>query len=137
LAVVLTFWFVLSTSAYDYRLSPETVREAYYFGRSSDRGKVAEFLGQYIRVFPSQDRNTLVVRIELRTPYQRVVQQSWDNQADYRAQQAERDSAAQSEMVEVRLYLVFDNSHPEPRKSVRFNRENSKARPDTIAAAEA
>jgi hypothetical protein len=129
--MALTFWFVFSTSAYDYPLSPEAVREAYYFGRSSDRGKVAEFLGQYVRVFPSQNRNTLVGRIELRTPYQRVVQRSWDNQADYSAQLAESDYAAQSDMVEVRFYLVFDNSHPSPSDlysdsegKVRDHREN-------------
>jgi hypothetical protein len=104
----------LSTTAYDYPLSPEAVREAYHFGRSSDRGKVAEFLGQYTRVFPSQERSTLVGRIELRTPYQRVVQRSMDNQADYSAQQAEKDYAAQSGVVEVRFYVVFDNSHPSP-----------------------
>jgi hypothetical protein len=107
---ILTFGTV--TLAYDYPLSSEAVREAYFFGCSSDRGKVANFLGQYVRIFHSDNQISFVGRIELRTPYQRIVKRSWDNQANYSAQQAESDYATQSDTVEVRVYLVFDNSNP-------------------------
>jgi hypothetical protein len=111
-AFLLTVILASPVHAYNYPLSPEAVREAYFFGRSSDSGKVAEFLGEYIRVFHSQNGNTFPGRIELRTPYQRVVQRSWEIQAAYSAQQAEIDYAAQVDTVEVRVYLVFDNSLP-------------------------
>jgi hypothetical protein len=38
----------LSAIAFVYPLQPESVREAYFFGRSTDREKVATFLGQYM-----------------------------------------------------------------------------------------
>jgi len=107
---ILTFGTV--AVAYDFPLSSQAVREAYFFGQSSDRGKVAKFLGEYVRTFPSDKSNPSVGRIELRTPYQRVVKQSWDRQSNYSAQQAEADYAAQSSVVEVRVYLGFDNSEP-------------------------
>jgi hypothetical protein len=104
---VLLVALVASPSAHslDYPLSPEEVRQAYFFGRSSDRGKVSEFLGQYIRVFQPHEGGTFVGRIELCTPYQRVVRRSWDNQADYSAQQAQIDYDVQADMVGVRVFL--------------------------------
>jgi hypothetical protein len=42
---------VTSINAYEYPLLSETIRQAYFFDRSSDGGKVLEFLGQYIRLF--------------------------------------------------------------------------------------
>ncbi len=130
-AVVLGLLLALPAGAYDFPLSPEAVREAYFFGKSSDRGKVAKFLGDYIRVFHSQDASSFPGIIELRTPYQRVVKRSWENQADYNAQQAESDYAEQTDTLEVWVYLVFDNSHPGPSDlytdgdgRVRDHREN-------------
>jgi len=58
-------------------LSSEQVREAYFLGRSSDRAKVAEFLGKYRRIFTLQDKPICVGTIELFTPYQRIVRSSW------------------------------------------------------------
>jgi hypothetical protein len=94
-------------------LSTEQVREAYFFGRSSDRAKVAEFLGRYRRIFTLQDKPICVGTIELFTPYQRIVRTSWSAPAGYSAQNAERDYSATGDMIDIRVYLVFDNSHPD------------------------
>lgn len=102
------------TTAYVYPLGQESVREAYFFGRSSDRGKVAEFLGQYMRTFQPREGNSFVGRIELRTPYQRIVQRSWENQADYSAQQAQIDDGTQADMIGVRVFLHFGGGRPGP-----------------------
>ena len=92
---LLSFGIGAECCAFEWPVSPETVREAYFFGRSSDRAKVLEFLGQYEHVFQLRDSNSLVGRIELHTPYQRVVQQSWEASAsNYSAQQAKMDYAA-------------------------------------------
>jgi hypothetical protein len=112
LALMLVVGVTLPLSAYDWPLSPEAVREAYFFGRSSDRGKVAKFLGEYVRHFPPQGGNSAVGIIELRTPYQHVVQQSWENQAGYSAQQAQIDYASHANLVEVRVYISFHGAHP-------------------------
>jgi hypothetical protein len=113
-ALLLSLILALPVCAYDYPLSPEMVRQAYFFAHSSDRGKVAEFLGQYIRVFQPQDGNSFVRRIELRTPYQRVVQRSWEKQADYSAQQAQIDYAAQADVVGVWVLLHVGVGRPGP-----------------------
>ena len=92
--------------AFIYPLQPESVREAYFFGRSPDRAKVAEFLGQYMRRFQPRNGGPNVGYIELRTPYEQAVLRSWENQTGYSAQQAQIDYAAQPGiMVRVFLYV--------------------------------
>jgi hypothetical protein len=111
---LLTFSLGAECCAFDWPLSPEVVREAYFFGRGSDRAKVAEFLGQYIWVPQAHDRNSFAGRIELRTPYQRVVQRSWETTANYSAQQAQIDYAAQSDIVGVRVFIYLAAGGPAP-----------------------
>jgi hypothetical protein len=94
------------------RLSPESVREAYFLGRSSDRAKVLQFLGRYRRIFTLQVKPSEVGTIEIFTPYQKVVQNSW-SKLSYSSQQAEKDYVATGDTVTVRVYLVFYNNHPE------------------------
>ena len=96
--------------AYMYPLSEESIREAYFFGRSTDRGKVAEFLGQYIRRFQPRNGGPDVGGIELRTPYEQVVLRSWENQTGYSAQQAQRDYAAEPGIVKVRVFLIVGSA---------------------------
>jgi hypothetical protein len=111
---LLTFGIGAECCAFDWPLSPEAVREAYFFGRGSDRTKVAEFLGQYIRVLQPQDSNSFAGRIELHTPYQRVVQRSWETTANYSAQQAQIDYASQSDIVGVRVFIYLAAGGPAP-----------------------
>ena len=47
-AVILCLIAPRNAIAFIYPLQPESVREAYFFGRSTDREKVATFLGQYM-----------------------------------------------------------------------------------------
>lgn len=111
---LLPFGIGAECCALDWPLSPEVVREAHFFGRSSDRAKVAEFLGQYERVFQLREKNSFVGRIELHTPYQRVVQRSWETVSNYSAQQAQLDYASESDIVRVRVFVYLDASGPAP-----------------------
>jgi hypothetical protein len=111
---LLAFSIGAECCAFDWPVSPEAVREAYFFGRGSDRVKVAEFLGQYIWVPQPQDRNSFAGRIELHTPYQRVVQRSWETTANYSAQQAQIDYASQSDIVGVRVFVYLPAGGPAP-----------------------
>lgn len=108
-AFLLAIVLAAPACAYDYPLSPEAVREAYFFGRSSDGGKVMEFLGRYMHRFPSENRKVSPGIIELRTPYERIVKKSRDDQVNYSAQQAAIDYAAQANTVEVIVYFGFYN----------------------------
>lgn len=100
--------------AFDWPVSPEAVREAYFFGQSSDRATVAKFLGQYIRDPQPQDRSSFAGKIELHTPYQRVVERSSESTANYSAQQAQIDYAAQSDIVGVRVFVYLPAGGPAP-----------------------
>jgi hypothetical protein len=111
---LLTFAIGAECCAFDWPLSPEAVREAYFFGQSSDRAKVAEFLGQYERVFQLRDRDSFVGRIELHTPYQRVVQRARETASIYSAQQAQIDYASQSDILRVRVFVYLDAGGPAP-----------------------
>jgi len=107
-ALILCFMAARNVIALIEPLPPESVREAYFFGRSSDRAKIMEFLGQYTRRFELRSGGPNVGTIELRTPYQQVVLRSWERQADYSAQRAQIDYAAQSGLIQVRVYVFLD-----------------------------
>lgn len=98
---------VPSLGAYVFPVSEESVREAYFFGSGTEHEKVAEFLAQYLRRFPPANTGPSVVEIELRTPYERVVVRSLQNSVGYSAQQAQKDYAAEPDLVVVRLFLTL------------------------------
>lgn len=103
------------TTALVYPLSDESIRDAYFFGCSTDRVKVAEFLGQYSRRFEPRDRGPGVWEIELRTPYEQVVLLSQDRQTTgYSAQQAQIEYHAGPGLVKVRVLLFLGVGRPGP-----------------------
>lgn len=105
-AVILCLIAPLSAIAFIYPLQPESVREAYFFGRRTDRGKVATFLGQYTCRFQSGNGSPNVAYVELRTPFEQVVLRSSENQTiGYSAQQAQIDYDAQPGLIAVRVFL--------------------------------
>ena len=112
--ILLTLALALVARAYEYPLSPEAIREAYFFTRSNDRAKVAGFLGQYIRRFRPKVDGPDVGAVELHTPYQQVVRRSWENQTGYSAQQAQADYAIKPEFIEVRAFLYLGGSRAGP-----------------------
>ena len=93
-----------SAIAFIYPLQSETVREAYFFGRGTDREKVVTFLGQYTRIFQPHSGKPSVGEIDLRTPFEQVVLRSW-NQITYDVQQAQIDYDAQPGLIAVRVFL--------------------------------
>jgi hypothetical protein len=106
--ILLTAALAASVCAYDYPLSSTAIRQAYFFGRSTDRAKVAEFLAQYEHRFHPQQGGPGVGLIELRTPYEEVVRRSSENQTTgYSAQQAQIDYAAQPDLIKVQVFLFF------------------------------
>jgi hypothetical protein len=109
-ALIVCFMAARNAIALIEPLQPEAVREAYFFGRSSDRAKVMEFLGQYTRRFELRSAGPNAGYIELRTPYQQVVLRSWEKQADYSAQRAQIDYSAQSGLIQVRVYIWLDGA---------------------------
>jgi hypothetical protein len=105
-AVILCLIAPLSAIAFIYPLQPESVREAYFFGQSTDREKVATFLEQYTCRFQPANGKPNVGYVELRTPFEQVVLRSSENQTlGYSAQQAQIDYGAQPGLVAIRVFL--------------------------------
>jgi hypothetical protein len=109
-ALILCLIAPRSATAFIYPLQPESVREAYFFGRSTDREKVATFLGQYTCRFEPGSGKPNVGYIELRTPFEQVVLRSSENQTiGYSAQQAQIDYDAQPGSIAVRVFLYLSS----------------------------
>jgi hypothetical protein len=89
-----------SVFAFENPLSEESVREAYFLGRSTDYEKLNHFFEQYVR-YP---KAAAVGPISLRTPYDQVVLRAWQNW-DYNAQQAHIDYEAQRNLMVVSFSL--------------------------------
>lgn len=93
-------------SGYLYPLSDESVREAYFLGKSTERAKVIGFLAAYTHRFePRHDGYPGVGVIEFQTPYEQVVLRSFEHQTTgYDAPQAQADYALQPQLV-VRVFV--------------------------------
>lgn len=64
-----------SVFAYEYLLSTEDIRTAYFIGNRGDV-TTAEFLEQYTRRFPAPDNGPRIGMIQLLTPYAQVVERA-------------------------------------------------------------
>ncbi len=127
-AILLTLTLALPVNAYEYPVSPQAIRQAYFFGRSTERAKVLNFLGQYVRRFEPRNGGPGVGRIELRTPYERIVLRSWDNQPGYSAQQAQLDYSGLGQTVEVQIFLYLGDDAAHPRPSDLYSDSEGQAR---------
>jgi hypothetical protein len=101
-----------SAAAFVYPLNEESLREAYFLGRTTNGEKVAKFLGQYVRRFQVPVKGPHVAEIEFRTPYEQVVLRSWQKSIGYSAQQAQKDYAVQPDRVVVRVLIHLTPTYP-------------------------
>ncbi len=95
----------LSTAAYDFPLSNQEVREAYFLGQRRD-DSTAKFLTPYFKRLPATKAPWQVAEIEVRTPYQQVVLRSRQSLPGYSAQQAWEEYRKRVPQVVVRIYLA-------------------------------
>jgi hypothetical protein len=107
-AIALTLCLAAAQSmiANVYPVSEESVREAYFFGQSTDRAKVAGFLGQYSRRLPCPNKGPCATEVTLHTPYEQVVRRSSENSVGYSAQQAQQDHAAAHDLLVVDVLVA-------------------------------
>ena len=103
LLLILGALLLREAAAFEYPLSPEQVREAYFLGRDVDnRG---EFFGRYIHLLKIHRTGMDVHLIEFRTPYERVALQSQKHWANYDVLDAEQDHAKHPNRVIVRVLI--------------------------------
>jgi len=93
------------TSAYDYPLSNQAVREGYFLGQRRDES-TAKFLARYVKRLPATKYPWQVAEVEVRTPYHQVVLRSRQSLPGYSAQQAWEEYRKRKPLIVVRVYMV-------------------------------
>jgi hypothetical protein len=90
--------------AYDYPLTQEAVREAYFIGQRHDQS-TRDLLAKYVKRLPPSKTPWQVTEVEVRTPYQQVVLRA-QQALNYSAQRAWEDYRKSDPRVIVRLYML-------------------------------
>jgi hypothetical protein len=99
-------------AAYVHPLSQESIREAHFLAHTPDAKKRAAFFERYTRHFPLPVKGPYVESIEFQTPYEQAVLRSLRHWNNYDAQQAEKDYAAQPDVVMVRILIHSTPTYP-------------------------
>jgi hypothetical protein len=100
--------------AYEYPLSPEAIREAYFFGKANP-DKKTEFLEKYTHHLPLPKSGPYVAWIEVETPFACVVKKVARMPLNYHAQEAEQDFLGKPGCFHVRVEIDFTPTYPDPR----------------------
>ncbi|MFY9585612.1 MAG: hypothetical protein WAR21_14085 [Candidatus Acidiferrales bacterium] len=111
LALAVSLLVAQAVAAYEHPLDSHSIREAYFLGRRHD-DKTAAFMGQYLKRPPLPKSGPHVAEIEIRTPYEQVALRAAQAPGSYTAQQAEKDYAAQSNLILVRVRINLTPTYP-------------------------
>jgi hypothetical protein len=101
---------VLSVSAFDFPLSDESVREAYFLGQRHDE-KISLFFETYRRYLPAPKSGPHVFMAELLTPFAETVEVSRKHGAGYSAQQAQLDYRSRGNSMRVGVHVSYTNTY--------------------------
>lgn len=74
-AAIIALAIALPAPAYDYPLSPEAVRDAYFLGKANS-AKRAEFFAKYTQQLPSPKTGPHVAMVQLETPFAVVAERT-------------------------------------------------------------
>ena len=92
--------------AYDYPLSSEAVREAYFLG-SGDPNKRAQFYEQYTKRYAIPKTGQYVGLIEFETPFVLIAQRVSENVSNYFAQDAEQEFLGKPATCRIRVEVYW------------------------------
>lgn len=97
--------------AFDYPLSPEAIREAYFLGKqNADRRQ--EFLRPYKHSLPVPETGPQVGLIEVQTPFTFVAEQVASRHGNYHAQEAEQEFLGKRGHFRVHVEIYFTATYP-------------------------
>jgi hypothetical protein len=99
--------------AYDYPLSPEAIREAYFLARAS-LDKQQAFFEPYRHVLPIPKSGPHVRLIELETPFACLVDAIARAPMGYHAPDAEKDYLGKQGQFRVHVEIAFTATYPNP-----------------------
>src|SRR5271155_5886204 len=92
--------------AYNYPLSPEAIREAYFLGKG-DANRRADFFGKYTQQLPAPKKGVHVAVIQFETPYVVIAERVSQNVSNYFAPDAEQEFLGKPGICRVRVQVYF------------------------------
>jgi hypothetical protein len=92
--------------AYDYPLSSEAIREAYFLG-SGDPNKRFDFFAKYTKTYPIPKSGQYVGSIEFETPYVVIAERVSQSVPNYFAQDAEKEYLGKPVVCRVRVEVYY------------------------------
>ena len=104
---------------FDYPLSREAIREAYFLGKASPE-KLQAFLQPYKHELPAPERGPEVALIEVETPFTFIAENVSRTGLSYHAQEAEQDFLGKPEPFRIHVEIYFTATYPGPETNV-FN----------------
>ena len=106
---VLVVMLTSSAFAYDYPLSSEAIREAYFIGNRRDKS-AADFIQKYTHHFPVPDSGPYVAMIQLETPYAQIVERA-EQAVNYHAPDAVQEFLGRPAAFRLRVQIYFTPSY--------------------------
>jgi hypothetical protein len=111
--LLLALMIAQTVRAYDYPLSPEAIREAYFLGKG-DPNKRAEFFEKYTQFYPVPQSGQYVGMIEFETPYVLIAERVSQSVGNYFAQDAEQDYLGKPAVCRVLVQVDYGGSSVSP-----------------------
>ena len=110
-AVVMALALLLATPAlaFNFPLSDEAIREAYFLGQRRDVS-MNEFLARYKKALPVPDSGPQISSVEFLTPFAQLILVS-SRRANYSAQQAAQEHRGAEEIVAITIQVQLTPSY--------------------------
>jgi len=102
-----------SSFAFDFPLSDEAVREAYFLGQRNDN-KMTQALAPYTERLALPESGPYISEIKLFTPYAQIIDISRRQSGHYSAQQAQRDYRERGDTILVFVRIEFTATYSYP-----------------------
>jgi len=107
--MALALLLALPALAFNFPLSDEAIREAYFLGQRRDQS-MTEFLARYKRTLPVPDSGPQIASIEFLTPFASLILVS-SQRINYSAQQAALDHRTQEDHVAITIHVQLTKSY--------------------------
>jgi hypothetical protein len=108
-AIALALLLALPALAFNFPLSDEAIREAYFLGQRRDQS-MTEFLSRYKRTLPVPDSGPQIASIEFLTPFASLILVS-SQRTNYSAQQAALDHRTREDHVAITIRVQLTKSY--------------------------
>ena len=108
--LVSTLFLAATAQAFNFPLSIESIREAYFLGQRRDES-TARYLDSYAKHLAAPKTGPYISSIRFVTPFAQLVRLSSEHSVGYSAQQAQQDHGNQKEVVEISVDIDFTDSY--------------------------